>query len=82
MKVRMNTYKTKFFALCPVNGARIEYLLEIRSSDFIEVEAINRAVLTLHSGFHEDFADQLKAALGGAQTLVAEHHSVTIITER
>lgn len=78
----MNTYKTRFFALCPVNGARIEYHLEIRTTSAIGVEAIIKEVSLLVCGFHEDFADLLKESLGGAQTLTAEHHGVTIITER
>lgn len=78
----MNTYATKFFARCPTNGVRIEYALTIRSEAMIQVEDIIAAVSELTNGFHEKFADALAAQFGGNQTLVADHHGVTITTVR
>lgn len=75
----MNTYRTRFVARCPVNGARIDYSLVIRTDRVIPVEAILAAVPP--EGLHEAIADAL-AKLGGHQTLTAAHHGVTIETER
>lgn len=78
----MNTYKTKFFAFCPVNEARIEYALEIQTGIVIKVEDIIDAVTLLSRGFHEEIADQLHKEFGGTQTLKASHHGVDIETIR
>ena len=78
----MNTYRTSFTALCPVNGATIEYRLHIHTGLTIEVEKILAAVRAIGSGFHEDIADKLLEQFGGSQTLVADHHGVTIETIR
>lgn len=75
----MNTYTARFFAECPTNGMRVYYVLRIESETPIRVETI-LGKLPEH-GFHEDIADALKA-LGGKQTLTADHHSVTIETTR
>lgn len=78
----MNTYRTEFFATCPTNGVRIKYVLMIKTGEVIPVEQIVAKVESLESGFHEEFADEFSGAFGGQQTLVAEHHSVSIETER
>lgn len=78
----MNSYTTRFSAICPVNEKRIEYTLRIESHEYISVEKILRAVKRCTRGFHEDFADELIRKLGGNQTLSAEHHGVLIQTER
>lgn len=78
----MNTYKTTFFAICPVNGIRISYSLAIRTGLVIEAEKIITEVESIKYGLHEDIADRLLSALGGTQTLVADHHGVTIETIR
>lgn len=78
----MNTYRTKFFAQCPVNGVRIEYALTIHTGELIQVEAILAAVAQKQSGFHEAIADNLQLALGGTQVLLADHHGVQIETTR
>lgn len=78
----MNIYTTEFFAVCPVNGARIKYELTIETTEVIKVEQINDEVLLLDKGFHEDFADQLIRVFGGKQTLKADHHGVRIHTIR
>lgn len=75
----VNTYRHRFVSRCPVNGARIEYLLTIRTDRVIPVENILAAIPV--EGLHEAIADTL-AKLGGHQTLIAEHHGVTIETER
>jgi len=78
----VNIYSTEFFAFCPNNGARIKYSLSIMTDKVIMVEDIIDEV-TLHDrGYHEEIADQLQRTFGGIQTLVAEHHGVTIITTR
>jgi hypothetical protein len=78
----VNTYRTDFFARCPVNGLRIRYALEIRTLIVIPVEAIIERVELIREGFHEAIADDLHAAFGGEQKLVAEHHGVVIETTR
>lgn len=74
----MNIYTTSFFATCPNNNARINYTLKIESQTIIQVEDLIDTVNLLNRGFHEEIADQLFREFGGKQTLVADHHSVTI----
>ena len=78
----MNIYTTAFIANCPNNGARIHYVLTIKSEVMIEVEQISDEVALLDRGFHEEFADQLFRSFGGEQELVAEHHGVNVKTIR
>lgn len=78
----MNTYRTRFFARCPSNGIRISYELTIKADSMIPVERILSAVEAIGDGYHEAIADRLLAALGGTQILIADHHGVTIETER
>lgn len=78
----MNAYTTDFFAICPNNGIRIRYRLRIETESVIPVETIVAVVGGLSEGFHEPFADLLHATFGGMQTLVADHHGVTIETTR
>ena len=78
----MNTYRAEFFARCPANGARVRYSLRIETDSVVSVETINWAVDAIREGLHEDIADQLLVAIGHRQTLIAEHHGVTIETER
>lgn len=78
----MNSYTTRFSAVCPVNEQRIEYTLRIEAPQYIMVEKILRAVKRCTRGFHEDFANELVRRLGGVQTLTAEHHGVLIETKR
>lgn len=78
----MNFYSLRFFAVCPVNGVRIEYAWTVQTDHTIKVEALLSAVARLTHGFHEDFAEKLFGEFGGQQTLVADHHGVNIRTER
>ena len=78
----MNTYSTDFFATCPTNGARIRYSLTIRTESVVMVEEILDTLAEFTSGYHEHIANELHQRLGGQQRLVADHHSVTIETER
>jgi hypothetical protein len=78
----VNTYRTTFFAQCPVNSVRIKYDLQIATRSVIAVERILEFIAGLQSGFHEAFADQLLQQFGGQQTLTADHHGVTIETNR
>lgn len=78
----MNSYKTEFFCVCPVNNARIKYHLEIVTDEIIPVEDILGQLRRYDSGFHELIAQELHEKFGGTQTLVAEHHGVTIETTR
>ncbi len=78
----MNTYRAEFHARCPNNGARIHYRWALTTSSVVRVEAINDALDARREGFHEDIADALSRRFGGEQTLVAEHHGVTIETKR
>jgi hypothetical protein len=73
-------YRVEFFAKCPNNGIRIKYALRIETNRTIPVEVLLECVEN-QEGFHEDIADRL-SALGGQQTLIAEHHGVTVETER
>lgn len=80
----MNAYTTEFFTNCPNNGIRIKYRLRIerRDEELIPVEQIVAAVEAEDEGFHEEIADRMLARFGGTQTLVADHHGVTIETVR
>ena len=78
----MNIYSTEFFANCPNNGIRIKYHLRIESALVIPVEQIIAVVEATDEGFHEEIADDLLARFGGQQTLIADHHGVTIETTR
>lgn len=78
----MNTYRSSFHARCPANGARIHYHWTLTTDARPRVEAINDALENIKRGFHEEIADDLHRAFGGLQTLVAEHHGVTIETRR
>ena len=78
----MNVYTTEFFANCPNNGLRIKYRLRIETHEAIPVEQITAKVESISEAFHEEVADELLSAFGGAQTLVADHHGVTIETTR
>ncbi len=78
----MNTYKTKFKALCPVNGRVIDYSLQIDTAETIPVEDILSATSAIKPEFHEVIADELKMRFPGRQTLVAFHHGVEITTVR
>lgn len=78
----MNIYTTEFFATCPNNGVRIKYTLRIETSSVILVEHILAATESFTNDFHEHIADALYGRFGGKQTLVADHHSVTIETVR
>jgi hypothetical protein len=78
----LNAYTTEFFTNCPNNGLRIKYRLRIETREVIPVEQITAKVETLSEGFHEEVADELLRAFGGVQTLVADHHGVTIETTR
>lgn len=78
----MNAYTTEFFTNCPNNGLRIKYRLRIETREIIPVEQITAKVEGISEGFHEEVADELLATFGGVQTLVADHHGVTIETTR
>jgi len=80
----MNVYTTQFGAKCPNNGKMIWYTLRIERipRHVLMVEDILEATMGLGAGYHEALADSLHAALGGRQTLTAEHHGVTIETVR
>lgn len=78
----MNAYITEFFANCPNNGIRIKYRLRIETREVIPVEQITAKVEALSEGFHEELASELLCVFGGVQTLIADHHGVTIETTR
>lgn len=78
----MNHYTTTFFGRCPTNGVRISYALQISTQAVIPVEQILMALDNTDHKFHEQIADMLIAKFGGEQTLTADHHGVSITTER
>lgn len=78
----MNAYTTEFFCTCPNNQIRIRYKLRIETREVLSVEKILAAVELVDEGYHEEVADQLFARFGGVQTLIADHHGVTIETTR
>ena len=80
--MKMNAYTTEFFANCPNNGLRIKYRLRIETGEVIQVEQIIAKVESISESFHEEVADELHSSFGGVQTLVADHHGVTIETTR
>jgi hypothetical protein len=78
----MNKYKVDFFSLCPENKIRIHYLLVIEIESVVSVEELLSCVSSYHLCYHEEIADDLHSRFGGKQTIVAEHHGVTIETTR
>jgi hypothetical protein len=76
----MNTYRTNFFATCPVNGVRVSYALEISTLNILAVEDILEYLGGVKEGLHESIASDLQARFGGHQRLTANHHSVEIST--
>lgn len=79
----MNTYTHSFLVKCPVNDKVIRYTLTISTPGRIMVEDILAATDKLPgTGYHEDIADQLAAALPGLHVLRAHHHGVDIKTVR
>jgi hypothetical protein len=78
----LNAYTTEFFMNCPNNGLRVKYRLRIETHEMIPVEQITAKVESLSEGFHEEVADEFLFSFGGAQTLTADHHGVTIETTR
>ena len=80
----MNRYQSTFTATCPVNEQQINYILTIETPDSVVLPAedILAATNGQRRGLHEDIADHLWVALGGNQTLTAEHHGVGISTYR
>lgn len=60
----------------------MQYRLRIEIETMIPVEQILATVEAIDDGFHEDIADGLLDRFGGTQTLVADHHGVTIETIR
>ncbi len=78
----LNVYTTEFFARCPNNGIRVKYVLRIEATGTVPVEAIIDHIEKIREGFHEAIADELFATFRGKQTLTADHHGVTIETER
>ncbi len=78
----MNTYTTKFVVTCVVNQKPVEHFLTISTQEVIVVEDLLFFVKNLEPAFHEIIADKLAEKFGGKQILVANHHGVTISTER
>jgi hypothetical protein len=77
----MNIYRYTFQRSCPVDGAVIDYSLELRTSVAMRAEAIVAACLG-GPVLHEELADKLAAEFGGAQRMVATHGGVQIETLR
>lgn len=78
----MNAYTVEFYANCPNNGLRIKYRLRVETRETLSVESILTTVENIEEGYHEEVADNLFEAFGGVQTLIADHHGVTIETTR
>lgn len=78
----MNIYRHQFVSTCPVNGASIIYVLEIRATATIRVEHIVTACALHPRAFHEAIADDLFERFGQVQILKAHHHGVDIETIR
>jgi hypothetical protein len=67
---------------CIVNQKPVEHFLTISTQRVIVVEELLFFIKNLEPAFHEIIADKLAEKFGGKQTLVANHHGVTISTER
>lgn len=80
--MRINIYRTTFSVRCPNNNQSVTYHLTVESPDMISVEDIVSVTKQIQLGYHEEVADKLAAAFGGAQRLVAHHHGVEIETHR
>lgn len=80
--MRLNVYRYTFMATCPVDGASIEYRLQIEADSPIKAEQIVAECTFNQPEFHESIADWLLEKLGGRQVLTATHTGVEIETRR
>lgn len=78
----MNKYSMSFMCECPKNKKPIIYFLEIETKSIIMVEDLMEFCDNIQSGYHENIADEISGKFGGNQTMIANHHGVTIKTER
>lgn len=78
----LNVYRYTFTATCPVDGAAIEYRLQIEACAVIKAEQIVAECTFGQPEFHEGIADRLLEKLGGRQVLTATHTGVEIETRR
>lgn len=78
----MNKYTINFVCKCPKNNKPILYFLEIETKEMIMVEELIEFCNKFESAFHEEMADDFSIKFGGKQKMVANHHGVTIQTER
>lgn len=78
----LNIYRYSFTATCPVDGAAIEYRLQIETRSAVKAERIVAECTFDQPAFHEDIADRLLKSLGGRQVLTATHTGVDIETQR
>lgn len=79
----MNIYEVNWHCKCPINRIRILYKARIETKEIISVEELLEHIEKYYQeGFHELIATDLHEKFGGTQTLVADHHGVTITTER
>jgi hypothetical protein len=66
------------------NDVRIDYALRIETMQTLAVESIVDGIEidTAEPRYHEELADLMLSRFGGMQTLIADHHGVTIETKR
>lgn len=80
----MNIYTAEFFSVCPNNGVRVKYALQISTPETIPVEQIVAQIEVAEDAriFHEEHADRFARTFPGHQVLKAHHHGVDIETHR
>ena len=77
----MNRYKYNFLVKCPNDRKDIPYTIIIHHSELILVEDVISAC-DINSGYQEDIADILRAALPGNQKITGIHQGVLVVTTR
>lgn len=80
--MQLNVYRYTFTARCPIDGASIEYRLQIEAVTPIKAEQIVAECTFNQPEFHEGIADLLFEKIGGRQVLMATHTGVEIETRR
>lgn len=81
-RLGFNTYRLKFLAKCPNDGAMIFYKWELKTPDLHMVEDLKAAVALITEGHQERIADDLHQQFGGEQRMWGIHQGVEVETVR
>ena len=73
----MNIYEYQFITVCPNDGEKINYSLQVESDQMIMAEHIVETCRQI-KGFQEAIASELKEKIGGNVKLTGTHSGVRI----